>query len=73
MSENGVIVELSTLTTPSYIQRVIGKSSSLSDDLDEFRVIPFAEVTKMWEYAKLRTHLPRNVFDATKDGYVLHK
>ena len=69
--ENGVIVELPTLTTPSYIQTVVGKGSSLSDDLDEFRGIPFGEVNKRWEHAKLRTHLPHNVFDATNDGYVL--
>ncbi|KAH8658585.1 Alpha/Beta hydrolase protein [Ilyonectria robusta] len=65
---NEVVVGLPTWTTPSYTQTVIGKKSYLSDDLDEFRGIPFGQVTKRWEHAKLRTRLPYDVFDATKNG-----
>ncbi|KAH6995320.1 Alpha/Beta hydrolase protein [Ilyonectria destructans] len=67
-SQNEVVVELPTWTTPSYIQTVVGKKSTLSDDLDEFRGIPFGEVTKRWEHAKLRTRLPHDIFDATRNG-----
>ncbi|KAL5355559.1 Alpha/Beta hydrolase protein [Aspergillus floccosus] len=63
-----VVVELRTWTTPSYAQRVVGKRSAFSDNLDEFRGIPFGEVTKRWEHAKLRPCLPHDMFDATKDG-----
>ncbi|KAF2966150.1 hypothetical protein GQX73_g7433 [Xylaria multiplex] len=65
-----VVVELPTWTAPSYMQAVVGKKSSLSEDLDEFRGIPYGEVPKRWEHSKLRTHLPQDVFDATKNGPV---
>lgn len=70
---NEVVVGLPTWTTPSYTQTVIGKKSYLSDDLDEFRGIPFGQVTKRWEHAKLHARLPYDVFDATKNGYVFVK
>ncbi|KAH7176261.1 Alpha/Beta hydrolase protein [Dactylonectria macrodidyma] len=67
-SAKEVVVELPTWTATSYNQKVVGKKSSLSDDLDEFLGIPFGEVTKRWEHARLRTRLPHDVFDATKNG-----
>jgi hypothetical protein len=72
-STKEVTVNLPTRTAISYIQTVVGKKSTLSDHLDEFQGIPFGEVTKRWEHAKLRTHLPRDIFDATKNGYVLYE
>ncbi|KAE8141280.1 alpha/beta-hydrolase [Aspergillus pseudotamarii] len=63
-----VVVELPTFTTPRYTQKVTGKRSPLSDDLEEFRGIPYGEVTKRWEHARIRTCLPHNDFDATENG-----
>lgn len=65
-----VVVELPTFNTPPYAQKVTGKKSPLSDDLEEFRGIPYGEVTKRWEHARIRTRLPHNDFDATENGYV---
>ncbi|CAH0057482.1 unnamed protein product [Clonostachys solani] len=63
-----VLVDLPTRTTPRYTQTVVGKKSELSADLDEFRGIPYGQVSKRWEHSRLRTHLPQNSFDATKNG-----
>jgi hypothetical protein len=68
-----VLVNLPTRTTPRYTQTVVGKKSELSADLDEFRGIPYGQVSKRWEHSRLRTHLPQNLFDATKNGYAYIK
>ncbi|KAL5601617.1 hypothetical protein FOBRF1_009150 [Fusarium oxysporum] len=65
---NRVVLELPTLSMPPCIQKVVGKRSPLSDDLEEFRGIPYGKVTKRWEHASLRYRLPLDVLDATKDG-----
>ncbi|EMT74675.1 Para-nitrobenzyl esterase [Fusarium odoratissimum] len=65
---NRVVLELPTLSMPPCIQKVVGKRSPLTDDLEEFRGIPYGKVTKRWEHASLRYRLPLDVLDATKDG-----
>ncbi|KAL0936819.1 para-nitrobenzyl esterase [Colletotrichum truncatum] len=68
--DRDVIVRLPTQTTPSYVQTVIGKKSYLSEDVDEFRGIPYGEVSQRWTHSRLRTHLPQDEYDAAKDGPV---
>jgi hypothetical protein len=68
--EEAAIVYLHTLTTPSYIQTLVGKPSAQSSDIEEFRGIPYGTVSSRWEHSQLRTHLPQDVFDATRNGYV---
>lgn len=62
------IVRLPTSSVPSQIQTVIGKRSTISDDIEEFRGIPYAQVPGRWEHSCLRDRLPRDIFDATKNG-----
>ncbi|KAJ5915871.1 carboxylesterase [Penicillium verhagenii] len=62
------VVFLSTATTPTYVQTVVGKQSSLSTSIEEFRGIPYGFVQSRWEHSHLRTHLPCDVFDATRNG-----
>ncbi|KAH8595312.1 Alpha/Beta hydrolase protein [Bisporella sp. PMI_857] len=66
--ERVAIVALPTTRVPSYIQTVVGKQSSISNDIEEFRGIPYAHVTGRWEHSQLRDRLPRDIFDATKNG-----
>ncbi|KAH8659774.1 Alpha/Beta hydrolase protein [Xylariales sp. PMI_506] len=61
-------VHLPTWETRSYLQTVVGKPSPISPDLEEFRGIPYATVPGRWEHSQLRTRLPRDIFDATKNG-----
>ncbi|KAM3508698.1 hypothetical protein MY11210_006617 [Beauveria gryllotalpidicola] len=57
------------LPTPSgHVQTVIGRRSVISEEIEEFRGIPYAQVSRRWEHARLRDQLPRDVFDATKNG-----
>ncbi|KAM3521580.1 hypothetical protein NHJ13051_006160 [Beauveria bassiana] len=57
------------LPTPSgHIQTVVGKRSVISEEIDEFRGIPYAQASRRWEHARLRDQLPSDVFDATKNG-----
>ncbi|KAE8154357.1 alpha/beta-hydrolase [Aspergillus avenaceus] len=63
-----VVVELPTFSTPRHTQTVNGKRSHLSDDLEEFRGIPYGEVTKRWEHGRIRTRLPHDDLDATENG-----
>ena len=62
------IVKLPTLSSPSRIQTVVGKQSALSPDIQEFRGIPYGCVPARWEHSSLRTCLPQDVFDATRNG-----
>lgn len=66
--ERSPIVRLPTASVPSYIQTVVGKRSAISDDIEEFRGIPFARVPGRWEHSRLRDRLPRDIFDATEHG-----
>ncbi|PWY77757.1 alpha/beta-hydrolase [Aspergillus eucalypticola CBS 122712] len=64
------IINLPTITNPTYIQTIIGKPSLLSLNIDNFLGIPYGEITHRWKHAKLRTHLPSDVFYATTNGYL---
>ncbi|OOF94971.1 hypothetical protein ASPCADRAFT_208606 [Aspergillus carbonarius ITEM 5010] len=61
-------VRLSTSSDPNHIQTVVGKRSAISDDIEEFRGIPYAHVPGRWEHSRLRDRLPRDIFDATENG-----
>ena len=69
--EQTPIVRLPTSSIPSHIQTVVGKRSAISDALEEFRGIPYAHVPGRWEHSRLRDRLPRDMFDATENGYAL--
>ncbi|KAH6986542.1 para-nitrobenzyl esterase [Ilyonectria sp. MPI-CAGE-AT-0026] len=62
------IVQLPTWEVHGHLQTVIGKPSLVSPDLEEFRGIPYGTVNARWEHSHLRTRLPRDVFDATRNG-----
>ncbi|KAJ5320723.1 carboxylesterase [Penicillium atrosanguineum] len=64
---NIVEVNLSN-TTPSYVQRVVGRKSSLSQDIDEFLGIPYGIIPARWEHSILRQCLPQDTFDASSSG-----
>ncbi|UPK92971.1 hypothetical protein LCI18_003906 [Fusarium solani-melongenae] len=66
--ERAAIVRLRTSSIPSYIQTIVGKRSPISDDIEEFRGIPYAHVPGRWEHSRLRDRLPRDVFDAGENG-----
>ncbi|KAF9630174.1 Carboxylesterase type B [Lasiodiplodia theobromae] len=66
--ERAAVVGLPTSTVPSYIQTVVGKQSPISNDIEEFRGIPYAHVPGRWEHSQLIDRLPRDIFDATKNG-----
>ncbi|KAJ5341450.1 hypothetical protein N7541_010574 [Penicillium brevicompactum] len=61
-------VQLPTSSVPSHIQTVFGKNSAISNDIEEFRGIPYADVPGRWEHSRLRDRLPRDIFDGTKNG-----
>lgn len=61
-------VRLPTHTFPSYEQLVIGKTSSLTSTIEEFRGIPYGHVPRRWEHSLLRTNLPHDIFDASCHG-----
>ncbi|CVK84970.1 uncharacterized protein FMAN_01892 [Fusarium mangiferae] len=62
------VVQLPTASVPSRIQSVVGKRSPISDDIEEFRGIPYACVPGRWEHSRLRDCLPCDIYDATKNG-----
>lgn len=66
--EQAAIVQLPTISVPSYMQTIVGQQSPISDDIEEFRGIPYAHVPGRWEHSQLRDRLPRDVFDATQNG-----
>ena len=61
-------VLLPTHTQPPYEQTIVGKQSSLSADLEEFRGIPFGVVPGRWHHSHVREKLPKDVYLATNDG-----
>ncbi|CAK7204981.1 hypothetical protein SEUCBS139899_007744 [Sporothrix eucalyptigena] len=65
---NSPSVRLPTWEFPSTLQTVIGKISPTSDDLEEFRGIPYGTVTARWEQSQLCTRLPSDIFNATQNG-----
>lgn len=66
--EASVVVEIPSMIDPSCKSMVIGRHSVLTPDVEEFRGIPYATVEARWEHSILRTHLPAQVFDASKNG-----
>ncbi|KNB09440.1 hypothetical protein FOXG_10017 [Fusarium oxysporum f. sp. lycopersici 4287] len=66
--ERAPVVRLRTSSIPSYFQTIVGKLSPISDDIEEFRDIPYARVPGRWEHSQLRDRLPQDVFDATENG-----
>ncbi|KAJ5731858.1 alpha/beta-hydrolase [Penicillium malachiteum] len=62
-----VEVVLPTHTTPSYEQRIIGKTS-LASGIEEFRGVPYGIVPARWQHSSLRDRLPDDIFYATKNG-----
>lgn len=66
--EETAIVALPTASTPSHIQTVVGKQSAVSPEVQEFRGIPYGCVPARWEHSSLRTCLPQDIFDATRNG-----
>jgi hypothetical protein len=56
-------------TFPSIEQQVIGRQSRHHLDIEEFRGIPYGVVLRRWQSSKLRSRLPTDVFDATRNGY----
>lgn len=70
MAECPVLVVLPTHTESVYEQKVLGKQSPLSSDLDEFRGIPFGVVPGRWQHSHVRDKLPQDVYFARSNGYV---
>lgn len=66
--ERQAIVRLPTWESHSFTQTLVGRVSSVSTDLEEYRGIPYGTVEARWEHSHLRTRLPRDIFDATKNG-----
>ncbi|RKL43833.1 hypothetical protein BFJ70_g4146 [Fusarium oxysporum] len=66
--ERAPAVRLRTSSIPGYFQTIVGKRSPISDDIEEFRGIPYARVPGRWEHSQLRDRLPQDVFDATENG-----
>ena len=63
-----VIVEVPTQTAERTIQQVVGQKSWMAD-VEEFRGIPYADVSTRWTHSTVRRKLPSDQFDATKIGY----
>jgi hypothetical protein len=63
-------VTIPTLTVPSHSQKIIGKKSHVSAEVEEFRGIPYGIVPARWEHSILRTSLPQDVYYATSNGFV---
>lgn len=64
------VVHLPTSTVPTYEQTLIGTTSAYVADIEEFRGIPYGNVPGRWQHSVMRTHLPTDVFDASRNGYV---
>ncbi|CZR63940.1 uncharacterized protein PAC_13837 [Phialocephala subalpina] len=61
-------VILARQTSPEVNQRVIGKRTHTSGELDDFRAIPFGSIPARWKHSHVRTNLPSDTFYAIKDG-----
>jgi hypothetical protein len=68
MADSSVTVVLPTHTEPVYEQKVIGRQSRLSADLEEFRGIPFGVVPGRWQHSYVRDKLPEDIYSATSNG-----
>lgn len=67
--EMTAVVKLPPLEAHSAFQTVVGKISSISPDLEEFRGLPYGIIPGRWQHSQLRTRLPQDIFDATGNGY----
>ena len=68
MAETAVVVVIPSNTKPVYGQKIIGRKSSLSADLEEFRGIPFGVVPGRWQHSYVRDKLPEDIYSATSNG-----
>jgi hypothetical protein len=68
MANSSAVVVLPTHTKPVYEQKVLGRESSLSTDLEEFRGIPFGAVPGRWQHSYVRDKLPEDIYSATSNG-----
>ncbi|KAF4773800.1 alpha/beta-hydrolase [Colletotrichum scovillei] len=66
--DTSVSASFRTATNPTFTQTIIGRKSALSQDIEEFRGIPYGYVPRRWEHSRLREQLPDDVYDATKNG-----
>ncbi|KAK1657069.1 Alpha/Beta hydrolase protein [Colletotrichum godetiae] len=66
--DNLVSASFQTATKPICMQTIVGKKSALSQDVEEFRGVPYGYVPGRWEHSRLRERLPDDVLDATKNG-----
>jgi hypothetical protein len=66
--EQAPVMRLRTSSIPSYFQTIVGRRPPISDDIEEFRGVPYAHVPGRWEHSQLRDRLPRDIFDATQNG-----
>lgn len=64
------VVHLPTSTVPSYMQALVGTTSVFAADVEEFRGIPYGTVPGRWQHSVMRTHLPTDIFDASRHGYI---
>lgn len=63
-----VVVKVQTQTDERVIQQVVGRKSWMAG-VEEFRGIPYADVSTRWTHSTVRRKLPSDQFDATKNGY----
>lgn len=48
-------------------QTIIGRKTC-DNRIDEFRGIPYGQVTARWQHSTLQSRLPSDIFDATRNG-----
>lgn len=65
-----VVVSVPTQTKQVYEQVVLGRQSPYATDVEEFRGIPYGKTDGRWKHSVVRTRLPCDVFDATRNGYL---
>lgn len=67
-SSNGSIPVI-TLPGATHLQTITGRPSPLfPNSIQEFRGIPYGRVPGRWRHSTLRTQLPSDHYDATKNG-----
>lgn len=66
-ADSAVAVKISTATTPSRTQIILGRKSHITG-LEEFRGIPYGSIKARWEHSAVRDSLPSDVFDARSNG-----
>lgn len=67
MAEAPVVI-VPTHGEPVAKQKITGRISAASPDLEEFRGIPYGIAPGRWQHSTFRRRLPSDDFDATRDG-----